>query len=245
MLLRLTLCIGVAASVGLAAVQTATAEPPEYFERLIKEANVTFKFYDPVREPRTHRGYTTFHLDVRYRSSYSYRWTDRPGVRLLQVEPKIGPITYQLTNEVQLPHSLNTDRRWTNSLVKHEFDHVAMTVDPRVRMLIEYLCHRVSGFSHRLPANGQVNDALVERLIAQRVDPRYGAVIDMLLANEKEFDVVTSHGLRELPDRAAYFQSLFTEENLKQFKFPYLSEVRPLLRKKSYREAKLPYDMGE
>ena len=217
------------------------AQPPEYFARIIDEGNVKFTFYDPAGEPRTHRGYTTFQLDVHYRSTYQYRWSDRENGRQLLVQPIIGQIDYRLANEVQLPETLNHDRRWREPLVKHEFDHVAMTLDPRVRLLIEQVCRNTPDIIRELPPGTQVTGALIDRLIHEAVEPRYQSVLELLVANENDFDRATLHGLRDLPDRREYFESLFTEPNLKQQNFPYLNEVKRLLREKSYREARLPY----
>ncbi len=230
---------------GWGPIGAVAAEPPEYFARLIDEGGVTFVFYDPIRQPRTHRGYTTFQFDVTYRSKYRYQWVERAGDRQLVIEPTISQVKCKLVNEVELPSTLNHDRRWTNSLVKHEFDHVAMTLDPRVRMLIEFLCKATPDIARTLPPSTQVTDELMDRLIHEVVDSRYQAVLKLLLANENDLDVHTRHGIRDLRDRRAYFGSLFTEPNLKQHRFPYLEEVKPLLRKKAYREAELPYDLGD
>lgn len=217
------------------------AEPPEYLARMIDEGNVTFKFYDPAKESRTHRGYTTFRLEVNFRSTYQYRWVDLADRRRILIEPTIDQFTYRLTNEIQLPQELNHDRRWTDPLVKHEFDHVAMTLDPRMRMLIEQVCRDTPNFVRELPPGTQAKASLVDRMIHEVVEPRYQSVLGLLIANENDLDRATHHGRRDLPDRREYFGSLFTEPNLRQHGFPYLNEVKQLLRNKSYREARLPY----
>ena len=229
---------------GVLPTTTAAAEPPEYFARLIDKGNVTFVYYDPAQQPRTHQGYTTFRYNVTYRSDYQYQWVDQPTGRQLVIVPEISQVKCSLANEVELPSTLNHDRKWTSSLVKHEFDHVAMTLDPRVRMLIEHLCKRTPKILRTLPLATQVTDELVEEMIHKAVDSRYQPVLKLLLANERDLDVHTRHGMSRLPDRREYFNSLFMELNLKQFRFPLLGEVRPLLRTKAYREAKLPYEFA-
>ena len=229
---------------GWVGTESIDAKTPEYFARLIDKGNVTFVFYDPVREPRSHQGYTTFHYDVTYRSSYQYQWADRIDGRQLVIDVKISQVKCAVSNQVDLPSTLNHDRRWTNSLVRHEFDHVAMTLDPRVRLLIEDLCASTPKIVRTLPASTLVTDEFVGRIVHEVVDSRYQAVLQLLLANENDLDAQTQHGLRELPNRETYFRSLFTEPNLRKQRFPFLEEVRPLLRNKAYREAKLPYFFG-
>lgn len=221
---------------------TAVAQPPHDIARLVKEGSVTFVYYDHDRAPRKHPGYTTFQFDVSYRSSYQYTWLDQNGGRQLSIEPKIGRLAYRLVNEIQLPKSLHNDEgRWSNSLLKHEFDHVAITLDPRVRMLIDYLCTGTPDISLDLLVRAQVTNEFIDRLIHEAVEPRYESVLKLLLANEKDLDEVTRHGLQKLPNRRKYFEFLFTEPNLKQHGFPYLEEVKPLLQSKAYREVELPY----
>ena len=221
--------------------QRASGETPEYYARLIDEADVSFAFYDPVRDPRQHQGYTTFHYDVRYRSAYQYRLNGRR----IRIDPYVGWFAYQLSNEVLLPESLDHDGRWASSLVQHEFDHVAMTVDPRIRMLIEQVCRATPAIVRDVSLGAEVNGQLIDRLIHDAVEPRYQAVLDLLIANEKDLDKVTRHGRHDPPDRRAYFKALFTEPNLKQHGFPYLADVKPLLRTRGYREAQLPYRFGD
>lgn len=224
--------------------ESIDAKTPEYFARLVDKGNVTFVFYDSVREPRSHQGYTTFRYDVTYRSSYQYQWADRIEGRQLVIDAKISQVKCTVTNQVDLPSTLNHDRRWTNPLVRHEFDHVAMTLDPRVRLLIEDLCASTPKIVRTLPASTLVTDEFVGQVVHEVVDSRYQAVLQLLLANENDLDAQTQHGLHDLPNREAYFRSLFAERNLKTQRFPYLEEVRPLLREKAYREAELPYFFG-
>lgn len=221
--------------------QAALAETPEYFRRLIDEAGVSFAFYDPVQEPRVHRGYTAFRLDMSYEASFQFRWEDGAAGRNVTIQTHIGNIRYRLSNRVELPQYLDNNDRWNDSLVRHEFDHVAMTVDPRVRMLFEHLCRKVAPITRRLPLASPINDAVVKAIIREEVERRCNAVIDLLIANEHALDVATGHGSRQLADRAAYFRALLLEPNLQQHNFPYLVEVNDLLQTKAYQEAPLPY----
>ena len=164
--------------------QAALAETPEYSRRLIDEAGVSFAFYDPVQEPRVHRGYTAFRLDMFYDASFQYRWEDGAAGRSVTIQTRIGNIRYRLSNRVELPQHLDKNDRWNDSLVRHEFDHVAMTVDPRVRMLFEHLCRKVTPITRRLPLASPINDAVVKAIIHEEVERRCNAVIDLLIASE-------------------------------------------------------------
>jgi len=66
-------------------------------------------------------------------------------------------------------------------------------------------------------------------------------VTDAIKANQELFDKVTRHGARPIKDRKKFFGALYTEPNLKEIGFPYLDEVRDILKSVQYSKAELPY----
>ncbi len=238
------LCLMSLAAVALA--QQEPAPPREYFEGLVESANVRFEFYDPRREPHRHRGFTTYQLGISHHYGFRYDWVEfDDGGRRVTIRPKLKEITYTLENKVRLPRSLETDRRWSDPLVHHEFDHVAMTIDPRPRMLVEHLYRQLGPLARRVGGEAILDRSWGEAVVEEALRPRREAVLNLLLANEDLLDEATRHGAVRLKDRRAFFQGLFSEENLRRQQFPYLPEVRKLVRRRDYRQAKLPYRLIE
>lgn len=224
-------------------VHAAAADVPPYFKRLIEAGNVEFKFYDPRETPREHLGHTESKLHVRHRSSFQFDWTDGRGVRHLTIRTTISKISPRLTHAITLPEWLNSDRRWNDRLLKHEFDHVAISCDPRVLMLVEHLYNGVDAIHRTVPARTRIDNSFVGELVNEQLALRLEAMIEAMQANQNLLDEVTRHGLRPLADRKKFFGSLYTGPNLKKTGFPYLGEVRDVLTSKAYTEAKLPYQV--
>jgi hypothetical protein len=219
------------------------ADVPPYFERLIEAGNVEFEFYDPEKTPREHLGHAQFKLHVRHRSSFQFGWTIGRGVRHLTIRATISDISPRLTHTITLPKWLDSDRRWRSQLVKHEFDHVAISCGPRVMMLVERLYDGVDTIDQSVPSGTRIDNRFVEKLVNEQISSRLKAVIDVMQANQNLLDEVTRHGIRPIAEGKKFFGSLYTEPNLKEIGFPYLGEVGDILRSKAYREAELPYQV--
>jgi hypothetical protein len=244
---RGNLKIGLLVAVVLVALPHGAPATPPYFQKLIDAGNVEFEFCDPRQDRHSHLGHTQFRLDVHHDGTFEHRWEVNHNKHNLVIAPKIGNITYRLTNRVRLPNRFasDSDWRWSHFLMKHEFDHVAMSTDPRVRMLIEHLYGGIRRIDRALPLDAKIDERLVLQIIDEEVAPRRSAVIQALLANQKLLDDATDHGTRPLPDREQFFRSLFTAVNLREAGFPYVSEVSDLFQTETYQNVVLPYDLEE
>ena len=227
------------------AVAAGTEETAAYFQKLIEAANVRFEYYDPQQQSYEHPAYTSFELKVRYRSTYQYTVSSGPRNSRVAIRPRIEQIEISLENRIRLPDHLADESRWNSPLVQHEFDHVAMTIDPRLRMLMEDIHRGVSLVERTAEQGTVVDDDWVGGAIAAELELRRQAVHEVLVANEARLDELTHHGRRPLENRRVFFQSLFQEKNLRENNFPYLSEVRSLLQTAAYQEAELPYRWNE
>ncbi len=217
------------------------AEAPPHFQHLIETGNVKFEFYDPSKTRREFPGHTAFNLHVRHRSSFKYSWTNGRGVRQLTIRIAVSGVSPRLKHTITLPDRLDSDRRWNDRLVRHEFDHVAITCDPRVLMLIAHLYDGVTRIEREVPAGERIDNRFVEKLVNERVASRLHAVVEAVKANQDLLDEVTHHGRRRIADRKKFFGALYTEPNLKKIGFSYLGDSRDILKSEAYLKAELPY----
>lgn len=235
-------------SVPVAAIaqeESKEAKPPQYFQRLIEEGNAKFDFY--ARRPPRQRypGQALFHLNCRDETAYRTTWKTKDGKKQVVVRVNLKKVTCELTHTLRLPRYLNNDRRWTNRLVKHEFDHVAISCDPRVTMLVEHLYGKVKRVLTTVDADVKVDDKLVRPLIDKQYGARANAVIALIKSNYVLLDKISRHGNTPIENRKIFFESLYTKANLDAAGFPFTGDVLELLKSKKYREAELLYDFGE
>lgn len=220
-------------------------DPPPELRTLVKTGNVGIEFYDPAFERRRYPGHTAFMIEVKLRFLYDYRVVTRAGRQFVQIRPRIERSDWKLTNTVTLPESYDTPEMWDSALMLHELDHVAITSDPRVRMLIERLHQAVTVIEQPIQQPGDLNDAAIQKLINDEYVRRRDAVIELVKKNNQLMDKVSVHGNRRIPDREAFFRKLYSKEMLDEQQFPYLADVVGLLKTAKYERAKLLYHLAD
>ncbi|MFH1919583.1 MAG: hypothetical protein ABIP48_06865 [Planctomycetota bacterium] len=225
------------------AATSPQGDAPPYFERLIEAGNVSFEYHDPKTFEAGDGGVAWFDVRVRHRFRYSYRSTrQNDGRRLVVITPKIRRTTIDVRHVVTLPFSYDNPEKWKTRLVRHEFDHVAVSTDSRAYLLVEHLIHHLGTLRRTLAAGPEPEAAWLNGVIGEEINKRRDAVEELIRANYRLLDDVSRHGRRRIPDRQAFFHGLYTRENLEKMAFPYLSEAEDLLKTDKYRNAPLFYN---
>jgi len=231
----------------LAVDRGAAAEIPPPFKQLIAQGNVEFEFYDSRAERRRYPGMALFLLYVDHHYRFRYDVTQHDGSLHLKIRPVMRKVECRISHKIRLPERFDSDDRWSHWLVAHEFDHVAISTDPRPIMLIEHLLKKLRPIRRTVELNewgkpGETVDAqYVGRIVEEQVVKRRKAVERLVQANYDLLDEITRHGVRPIPDREAFFESLYTKANLEQMRFPYAAEVSSLLSSRTYQNVERPH----
>lgn len=234
-----------AAALGGSAGQGIPETAPAYFRKLIDAGKVRFEFYDPRAKPKRHPGYTGYELWIDQNYSYRYTSTRRGPMRDVTIRATPEEVTFRLSHTIYLPKAYESAGRWDDPLVGHEFDHVAISVDPRLKMLADHLLRRPRTIYVTVPRRIVIDDKFVRAAIDEAIAKPVTALNDLLEAHQQLFDQVTRHGAKQIPSRKAFFRSLYTKSLLERAKFAYTSEVLDLLASEGYRKAELPHAWGE
>ncbi|WP_339910694.1 hypothetical protein [Symmachiella dynata] len=214
-------------------------QSPPQFKTLVNASDIEFDFYDPTVEPDRYPGRALFSLDVRTRFLYEYQVVRRRARRYVVIRPKIQKIQWKLKHTIRLPKSYDDPTMWDTVLLLHELDHVAISSDPRLRMLLERTLFSVKRIERPMTQGGALNEAAIQKIINDEFIKRRDAVVDLATKNYKLLDKVSAHGARNIPDRDAFFRKLYSKESLDEAGFPYLGDVVDLLNDAKYEKAKL------
>lgn len=211
-------------STALAASPPApAAELPDELKRLEREGRVTYTDYDPAREQRAYPARADFHFDLDRKYDFRYRITPSRGAR-----PRRVTVELTITRvDVQIRHTISMPRGWDPTdpalrpLIAHEYDHVAISSDPRARHLLERLLARPITAEFVLEQGGE---AAIRERVEQIHTENLKGILDSVVAfvdrHNEQLDALTGHGARPLPDRASYFESLYAPETLRRAGFP-------------------------
>ncbi len=222
-----------------AAAKTA----PPALRRLIEEGNVTLEFTNDPELVSANKGKAHWHWEAKRRFRYRYTTDVKAGVRTVRLT--LTEVTQDLerTTRVRLTPKeyVNGPRVWLGRLLRHEFDHVAISSDPRAILLVQYVVQHVPPFDRELPSLEQPSSATLDELVRAELQKRFEAVMAVVNRNNELLDELSQHGLVPVPNRPLFFANLYSEQRLRAVEFPYTDEVAPLLASDEYRNSPLLY----
>lgn len=210
---------------------------PDAVQRLItnKDAVITF-----VGDLAKEHGKTHFFMNVDWKFDYKYRTRTQANSVEVTLEASNIRVECKTRHIVRMPLAYHRVDVWQTQLLLHELDHVAVSGDDRVQMLLEALCSNLPPITTKLMSGTKPSDKFCVAAISQEINRRRNAVIELARANYVLLDKLTEHGQRPVPNRLRFFAGLYTERNLEQNRFPFAKEVATLLESEEYRAVKPP-----
>ncbi len=104
-------------------------------------------------------------------------------------------------------------------LLLHEFDHVAISTDPRLLKLIQVLEWSQHLWSVDWEGNEDPTPSQVSEMVAERLSERRKAIEDLVNRYYRQLDQLSNNGLTNISDRRAFFLKLYTIESLREERF--------------------------
>jgi|GEM_PF-3990019 len=203
--------------------------PPQAVQALWERAGARLRFVDRSEWPRPFDGWTDYRIDVKYK--FVSRW-EGSGKRW-RLSGKITEWEVQRTALVLMPTSYQVGDPWATPLARHELDHLRVIAHPRIDALLDRLREDLPVIRLDSPPD----EATAEPAIREQIEARIHAVVKLVGQMGEELDRQTEHGVRPLFEE--WLDQLYSEADLKRFEFPYLEEVRSLVRTQAYRNLKL------
>lgn len=219
----------------------STDKAPKPMKALIQSGAITVVFSSDPEFVKDNIGKAHFYLKLTQKYGYGFSKSKKNDVWQVKVTPKNVEPTVKLEHIIRLPVKYRADTIWSGRLLRHEFDHIAVSLDPRPVMLLEHLCRKLPPLEQTLAAGEEPSDALYKRIINEEIDRRRDAVNDLIQANYVLLDQVSKHGTIPISKRAEFFGKLYAKENLAEQKFPYVADVLELLDSPTYQQAEMRF----
>lgn len=187
------------------------------------------------------------HALTNFTISYHARWdyeveVERAGSQFaLIITPKVKSVETQVRHTLKLPEGNEQRSHRYRVLLLHEYDHVAISTDGRVKVLLNSLIANMGKI--RVPWQGPIpppSDA-VNASITAEMEARKAAVVRLVSHAYKALDRESDHGRQSLPQRSSFFLKLFTGQYLEEANFPYRNEAKSILASPEYKLAQQYY----
>lgn len=177
------------------------AAPPE-LAGLIEVGAVQFVFYDshdPPPERQRYPAETRFDVRYRYRSTNRWHVYQAAGRRRVAIRPAFEKITWQPSHTIHLPQRLVGPEFYAEPLVRHEFDHVRISVQPDFERRFREGIAELEVIDRTVPPGQTVDAAWVEQQVRSRVEDLFWQTLQLIEIRYRELDRLTDHGVQPLP----------------------------------------------
>lgn len=205
-------------------------------KQIENSGHVRYELYDRMPGDSGYPGLTTFTLsNAKLHWTYQQRTGQRPEGRWIIITPRIDPdLAIDISHRVRLPMTSPPSSPWFENLKRHELDHVAISTDARVSLLIRHLFLHLPPIERPAISGSDASRASINAWIVEELRLRQEAVSDLIRSGYKSLDEASAHGRRTLPDRPGFFAGLYSEKRLVELDFPYLDAVTDLIRTDGY-----------
>lgn len=206
------------------------ATAPPAFARLIDKGQVRIITDDQRLASAGKQALTFFRFDLDYR--YRFELT---RVRPIADDPTLaeGDIfaRVRLTkliggHQVILKKEYQPAKPWESMLLQHEFDHVSISTDPRLKKIAEeVLVQPIRCTVRWTKAQGLQREA-IDTAIKEEMSARISELERLVQTNYDALDRETRDGQANLRERFKFFQELYSRPWLGKSEFKYLDAIR-------------------
>ena len=184
--------------------------PPAELKRLIEAGRVTFEYCvsdeetasrDAVSDKKAvtngqpdKRLSAETHYRIRFDYDAKFTWRVVESQRELRISSQLRRFVWQPSHTVWFRDRPKTEDFWSNPLVLHEFDHVRLSTDPRLKARFEKVLQKPVVIGRRLAEGEQANDQLARRLTDDYLQRLHREVIELIGIRYQELDRATSQG---------------------------------------------------
>jgi hypothetical protein len=201
---------------------------PPGIKRLIDIGQVTFETDDLELTQRNKQGLTLFRFDYRYRYRFSTSiakpqdGSDIPRI-LVSASIFVSDITW--SHRVIVGSNFKPELPGRSRLLQHEFDHVSISTDPRLKVLLQLTLGAAMRFEipeHEIPP--RENQTLAQRIddqIASRMKERVLEIERVTQSFNDRFDKESNSGSQTITKRDALFCDFFSTDSLSKLDFQF------------------------
>ena len=223
--MQLLTCLGISLVMSFAPGLAQTAiplddlpAPPAELKRLIETGSVTFqtgaaKEETDRRDPGTNIEPTRkYAAETHYRIRFDYdaqiSWRIIARRKEVRITAKLRRFGWQPSHTVWFRDRPETKDFWSNPLVLHEFDHVRLSTDPRMKARFEQLLNEPIVIRHQLASEEIINQQLARRLVDEHLQGMQQEVLELIGIRYRELDQATSHGGAPLTEDSRLYEWL-------------------------------------
>ena len=211
------------------------ADAPGEFVRLVDRGNVKIVVDDDRIRKSGKTALTLFQFVVDYDFKFRHQvlgfdqesrvwqarivaWIDQPKVRLdhtICIQSNFAPAS-----------------PWESKLLRHEFDHVAISTDPRMLKIIKRELQQRRQWVGKWEQNGAPTEQDIRKNIFEAITAEVKSFEQLVQSQYDYLDQESNQGLSDINSRKDFFRRLYTVEGLERCKYVFDDGMREFVKEK-------------
>ena len=217
--------------------------PPEY-RRFIERGKVRFRHDDKKLKAMGKAGLTEFHFNIKQTFNCRLNSTRSGNKQAKRISVAITDFSYEISHTVILRSQKTAADAWEDKILKHEFDHVAISTDPRVAQLVRSQVG--TSFTFVVATESpqvELTENQVLAKVREELDKRRDKIQECVQSNYDLLDSVSTSGTRAIQDRSKFFEQLYLRENLLKCGLELTEDLKKLIASAKYKKIAGHYDL--
>lgn len=198
------------------------AEAPGEFVRLIDRGNVNIVVDDDRIRKTGKSALTLFQFAVDYDFRFRHQllgYDSEANVWQAKIVAWMDQPKIKLEHTVCVQSNFSPNLPWESKLLRHEFDHVAISTDPRFLKIVKRsLQQRRQWTGKWTQANAPTEQDVRESVLAA-ITAEVQSIEKLMQSQYDLLDQESSQGLTVIDSRKEFFERLYTIEGLERCKF--------------------------
>ena len=211
------------------------AEAPGEFVRLIDRGNVKIVVDDDLVKKASKSALTVFKFVVDYDFKYRHQtlgydretntwhskivaWMDQPKVKI--------------EHKICLKSDFQPTSPWESKLLRHEFDHVAISSDPRMLRIMKWAMQQRREWTGKWEQTNSPSEQDIRIAILEKITVEVNALEKLVQTQYVILDQESSQGMTEIEARASFFQGLYSIEGIEKCKYSLTPSMREFVKRK-------------
>ncbi len=217
--------------------------PPEY-RRFIERGKVRFRHDDKKLKAMGKAGLTEFHFDIKQTFICRLNSTRSGNKQAKRISVAITDFSYEISHTVILLSQKTVADAWEDKILKHEFDHVAISTDPRVAQLVRSQVG--TSFTFVVATESpqvELTENQVLAKVREELDKRRDKIRECVQSNYDLLDSASTSGTRAIQDRNKFFEQLYLRENLLKCGLELNEDLKKLIASAKYKKIAGHYEL--
>jgi hypothetical protein len=185
-------------------------KPPDEIAEQLREGKVHLitgkQPTDHVANQRGLDAQTDFEINFNYRCQPQWQHDAVRGT--VRIRMNFTRIHWEPKHTIWFRNPPNSNHFWQDALVRHEFDHVRLSADPRMKKQFIQMLRAKRVITPSVETNQVVNRDLVDRFIGEYVTSVFQEITELIDIRYRELDRVTRHGRQPVPPESTIQQWL-------------------------------------